>query len=212
MSTLSLASPQVWAIGGSRHLSPQGQELTATLTAYLLSSGRQLAVGCSKGADAAVIRAALAQGLASQLHIHTAFGPINRQARAFAVLGAGSTSDLYTVAQAARAGARIKPWAGGGANLAFPQRLSNRSRSVAMAATWAGVLICEQTWGTGSCVLMRALASRGLPILAFPVPHTIAAAPPLAGAWSRIAAICLGGLPAWYLPGQLDRRHAPLAA
>ncbi|MCO5760056.1 MAG: hypothetical protein NHG36_00910 [Chromatiaceae bacterium] len=212
MTTVTTSPPLVWAVGGSRSLSPAGQELAATITSYLLAPGSRIAVGCSKGADAAVIRAALGLGLASQLHILCAFGPISRRAGAFAVPGAGSTSDPYTVDRAARAGARVKPWAGGGVNLVFPQRLSNRSRAVALAATWAGVLVCEQTWGTGSCVLMRALASRGLPILALPVPHTLSVAPPVAGAWSRVAPACLGGLPAWYLPGQVGRLYAPLAA
>ena len=212
MTTITTPAPLVWAVGGSRHLSPQGQHLAATLAGHLLAPGAWLAVGCCKGADAAVIRAALDLGRASQLRILCAFGPISRRPGSFGVPGAGSTSDPHTVDRAARAGARVKPWAGGGVNLAFPQRLSNRSRAVAMAATWAGVLVCEQTWGAGSCVLMRALASRGLPILALPVPHTLATAPPVAGPWSRVAPDCLGGLSAWYLPGQVDHHYAPLAA
>lgn len=200
MASRTVLTLPLLAVGGSRRLSPAGRDLTTWVAERLLSGGAALAVGCSTGADAAVMRLAVRLGRAPQLRVFTAFGPVVGSRSSFAVAGAGSCSDPGAVAGAAAAGARVKAWAGGGLGLSLPVRLANRTRAVAQAATHGGVLVCEGGVGVGSLLLVRSLATRGLPIWVHTVSAPWGSPPPIPGAWVRVAPDLLGGIPTWHLP------------
>lgn len=201
MSTTTTAAPFILAIGGSRRLSPSAAESARLISSALLKSGYRLAVGCATGADAAVMAAAVANWRASQLHIHTAFGPITGSVSCYGVAGTGSCSATAAVAVAKHAGAKVTAWAGGGPTLAFPQRLSNRTRAVARAANGGGIVLCEGAPGNGSALLIRSLAARGLPVWLFRLDGTLARPLTLSGHWLSSSGSALGAdLPCWHLP------------
>lgn len=212
MSSPTSAAQVIVAIGGSRHLSPPGLEVARLITHALLSSGHTLAVGCATGTDAAVINAVVALGLAPQLRIFTAFGPVTGSRLSYAVAGSGSCSSPAAVANAKHAGARVSAWAGGGPGLDFPTRLSNRTRAVARAATAGGILVCDGAPGTGSSLLVRSLAARSQPVWLFPVGWVHQFPLPVNGPWSWGWHCLLVNLPCWHLPAGLGQHSLSLAA
>lgn len=193
--------PPVWAFGGSRQLSPVGGAFARAAATWLLSFSPLVAVGCSKGADSSLMQSALSQGLASRLRVRAVFGSFFGAGVTCAVAGAASTSNPHLVQRVMAAGARVATLAGGPLDLDLPTRLANRTRSVARAATAGGVIVCEHNWGIGSALLGRSLLARGLPVIALPVPGTLAEAPPFGSDWALAAPDgWLGGL-VWLHPG-----------
>lgn len=164
-----LAAGQTWAIGGARRLSQAEQRAAAIAARLLLAAGAELVVGCCRGADEAVLRAAVAASAAERVRVLCAFGELPAPPRpAAAAPGTCAHSAVCAVALAAAAGARVQPWAGGGAGVPLAARLSRRTRAVAAAAT-AGALVLLRRDSAGSLLLARAVAERGLPVLVLPV-------------------------------------------
>ncbi len=185
----------VWAVGGSRKLSPAGRALAQYVAGQLLASRARLAVGCCRGADAAFIDCAAGRGFASRLWIFSAFGPVQTRAGALAAAGTCRSSAVDVVAAAKHAGAAIIPWAGGGPDLHIVARLRARTSQVAAAATAGGVIIADSAFGPGSLLLAAGLAAHGCAVYA--VTLTPMVPPPGSGNW--IADHFLG-LPCWRLP------------
>ncbi|MGB8145743.1 MAG: hypothetical protein WCF05_11330 [Chromatiaceae bacterium] len=185
----------VWAVGGSRSLSPAGGALVQYVAGQLLASRARLAVGCCTGADAAFIGCAAGRGFASRLWIFSAFGPIQARAGAVAAAGTCRTSAVSEVAAATRAGAAIFPWAGGGPDLHIVARLRARTTQVAYAATAGGVIVADRAFGPGSLLLASHLAAHGCAVYAVTLAPLVPAPGP--GGW--IADHFLG-LPCWRLP------------
>ena len=100
------SSTSVWSLGGSRDLSQSGQALAAYVAGQLLRSRATLAVGCCRGADAAIIECAAGTGFASRLWVFTAFGPVHTLRGAFAAAGTCSSSAVDAV-QTAKAAGRL---------------------------------------------------------------------------------------------------------
>lgn len=199
----------VWAVGGSRALSLGGQAVARYVAGELLWAGARLAVGCCTGADAAFIEGAAGRGFARRLWIFSAFGPIQARAGAVAAAGTCRHSAVNAVADATQAGAAIIPWAGGGPDLPLVARLRARTTHVAYAATAGGVIVCEGTWGVGSLLLARALLSRGLVVVAMPVPGSLPPAPPPCGeSWRSLRPLGWRGAPVW-VHGGLDAGGTP---
>ena len=199
----------VWAVGGSRSLSPAGGALVQYVAGQLLTARARLAVGCCTGADAAFIACAAGRGFASRLWVFSAFGPVQTRADAVAAVGTCRSSAVSAVAAAKQAGAAIIPWAGGGPDLPLVARLRARTTHVAYAATAGGVIVCEGTWGVGSLLLARALLSRGLVVVAMLVPGSLPPAPPPCGeSWRSLRPLGWRGAPVW-VHGGLDAGGTP---
>lgn len=156
----------VWAFGGSRSLSPEGESLASAAAAALLASGAVLVTGCCTGADAAALSVAVANGLASRVSVLAAFGPLGPAGLCPA--GAGSNSAVASVRAAVCAGAAYQPWAGGPGSVPLSARLAARTRAVAAAAS-AGAVVVLASGSRGSLILARAVARRGLPVVVLPV-------------------------------------------
>lgn len=175
------------AIGGSRRLAPLGSSLATALAHLLLRQGLHLVTGCSSGADAAVIRSAACLDLAHKLTVLTAFGPLAQVYGRPSALGACSTSAVAEVLHARRAGALIKPWAGGSSAVPLKQRLAARTAAVAALATDGAFVVADSELGPGSQRLARLVAARSLPVVILQRGNQ-APAPPLAlpppGHWS----------------------------
>lgn len=160
------AAPPLWAFGGSRSLGPEASALASAAAAALLQGGAGLVVGCCKGADASALSAAVGAGLANRVSVLGAFGPLGPAGRWPA--GACPASAVASVRAAVRAGAAYRPWAGGSPSVPLSARLSGRTRAVAAAAS-AGALVVLAPGSRGALILARAVARRGLPVLALPV-------------------------------------------
>lgn len=185
----------VWAVGGSRSLSPAGGALVQYVAGQLLTARARLAVGCCTGADAAFIACAAGRGFASRLWIFSAFGPVQKRADAVAAAGTCRSSAVSAVAAAKHAGAAIIPWAGGGPELPIVARLRARTWQVAYAATAGGVIVADGPLGPGSLLLASHLAAHGCPVYAMQPGPVVT--PPGPGGW---AADHFLGLPCWRLP------------
>ena len=197
MSQLSLfacggaATAPLWAFGGSRSLGPEASALASAAAAALLASGAELVVGCCKGADASALSAAVDLRAANRVSVLGAFGPLGPAGRWPA--GAGPASAVASVRAAVRAGATFQPWAGGPASLPISARLAARTRAVAAGAA-TGALVVLAPRSRGSLILARAVARRGLPVLALPVCG--AQLPELGARWVPASGV-LGALGAW---------------
>lgn len=211
-SSPSLSPPTVWAFGGSRRLSPAGGAFARSAAAWLLSFAPLVAVGCSKGADSSLMQQALNQGLASRVRVRAVFGSFSGTGSACAVAGAATSSNPHLVQRVMGAGGRVATLAGGSLDLDLPSRLANRTRSVAMASTAGGILVCEHTWGVGSVLLGRSLLTRGLPVLAMAVPGTLAGAPPFGADWALTTPDGWLGGAVWLHPGLVAVGGLRLAA
>lgn len=201
MVILPSSPPATWAFGGSRSLSPAGGAFARSAAAWLLSFAPLVVVGCSKGADSSLMQQALNQGMAAKVRVRACFGSFAGTDAACAVAGAASSSNPHLVRRILAAGGRVAPLAGGALDLDLPTRLANRTRSVALAATAGGVIVCEHAWGAGSCLLGRSLASRGLPVVALPVPGSRLGCPPFGSGWVLTTPDGWPGDVVWWLPG-----------
>lgn len=149
-----------------------------------LPAGCSVSVGCSVGADAACLRAALVRGL--PVSVFSAFGPSGRgsfrgSARAL-VLGA-----------AASGRASVSWWAGGRGSLR--SRLVARTRAFASSLGPGSVLVAffaGPSPSRGSSLACRVALSSGASVFAFPVSGGVAALPSLGrGRW---VAACSSGV------------------
>ncbi len=211
MFPVTPAAP-ILAIGGSRRLSAAGQAAVRLVTSSLLHLGASIVVGCATGADATVITTASKARAGRRLSVLCAFGPPASVRGATGWLGAGSASSPWSVARAQAAGARVQFWAGGGADLACPSRLANRTRAVARACTHGGVVIVDGPVGPGSLLLARSLAARGLPVWVVPVAGRYGTQPQPPGSWVWCNPAGLGDMGAWHLPGLASQSGLQLVA
>lgn len=156
----------VWAFGGSRSLSADAATLAGHAAVSLLRSGASLVLGCCQGADASALSAAVRAGYAGRVSVLGAFGPLGPSGAWPA--GACSASAVASVRAAVCAGATFQPWAGGSSSVPLSARLSGRTRAVAAAAS-AGAVVVLAPGSRGALILARAVARRGLPVLALPV-------------------------------------------
>lgn len=179
---------------GSRVLPPATLSLVRSVVCALGAAGRGLAAGCCVGADAAVLSAALEIG--APLAVFCAFGPGGA--------GAGAASAVRTVARAARSGASVTWWAGGGPQVPLRGRLAQRSLALvqAVAASGAGCGLVafvggppprpfgSGAWpacGSGSWSSVAAAVRVGVPVVVFPAGEWAAPpGPPLSGGWMAV--------------------------
>lgn len=171
---------RVYAIAGSRSLPPSAAPLVGRVAAAAAASGASLVVGCCVGADAFAVGAALAGSVApSSLRVLCAFAPGGA--------GAGGRSAVGAVSAFAARGGSVSWLAGGPLSVPLPARLARRSAAVVGAAS-AGVLLflSPAPVGSGSSLVLRCAASRGLPCFVFGGPPALPVA-------SRPAS--LGGFP-----------------
>ena len=197
-SQLSLfSSPsvaQVWAFGGSRVLGSESSRLASAAASALLARGCRLAVGCCTGADACALAASVALGLAFRVDVLGAFGSLDPAGRW--PLGACPSSAVGAVRRAVSSGASFRAWSGGGVSVPLSARLAARTRAVARAAN-AGAVVVLAPGSKGALLLARAVARRGLPVVALPVAG--AALPALGGRWAPVISGPLSGLGAHFL-------------
>lgn len=175
---------------GSRRLSAAFWPLVRDVVAAVLGAGRAVSVGCSVGADAAVIRAVVALGAVARCRVFAVFGRGGE--------GGWSGSAVDLVQSASQLGVPVS-WVAGGSVFApgrfgpgcLVQRLRVRSaRSVWHAARsgagsgFVGFVSARRspgTWGTA-----RFAARLGLPVVVFPVGDASVADFPLfarGGCW-----------------------------
>ena len=201
-----VSSPVV-VVCGSRRFPPPGRLLAVRVVRSLLRSGRRLAVGCSGGADAVALGAALSSGCSA------ASGSVS----VFAVGGScgsgfwsGSAASL--VFRAARSGASVRWWAGGPASVPLRSRLVGRSLAAVSAASgtgsgsglvsfvsalpprpWAGSGLWRSC-GSGSWSSVAAAALLGLPVVVFPVGFSLSSLPALPSGSGRWVPAGSGGV------------------
>ena len=216
-------------LAGSRDLAPGAANIAAVVSA-LVADGAHLVTGCATGADAQVIRAALAQGApgAMALSVFAAHGPVapSSPGSRYSAPGSWSGSAVAAVAAAQRAGAAVSWWAGGGPDVALRARLARRSlaavRLVAASSCGSGLIAWPSRlpsqplragpWpscGSGTWGSVAAAARLGVPVAVFAVGELVTVPlsswPTLAagGSWSSITSGVLAGAAIWS-PSSLD--------
>ena len=203
MALLPLPSGVV-ALVGSRSLPGRLGARVGPVVRSLLGSGLAVAVGCSVGADAAVLSSALAwlsgrpaAAVFLLLRVFAVFGPG----------GAGAVppvSAVSPVLSAAAAGAAVVWSAGGPPSVPARARLARRSACLVSAVASGrglggrGSLVCflASPLSAGSLLSCRLAAGFGLPVL---VLASFAGAPPLlaaGGSWSPCSCCGLWS-PSW---------------
>lgn len=167
----------VVALAGSRSLPSGGARLVSSVVGALVASGCALVCGCASGADATVIRSA---PLAA-LRVFAVFGPDGSGS-------AGSVSAVSVVQQFARRGGCVGWWSGGQAS-PLRVRLVARTRAVVSAATTGLVVFPASPSARGSWLAARLAASRGLPVVVFPLGFPPSVLPSLgSGRWAACGA------------------------
>jgi hypothetical protein len=214
-------------LSGSRDLAP-GAANIASVVSVLVDDGADLVTGCAMGADAQVIRAALAQGApgAMALSVLAAHGPVAPSSR-YSAPGAWSGSAVADVAAAQRLGAAVTWWAGGGPDVALRARLARRSlatvRLVASSSCGSQLIAWPSRlplypfragpWpscGSGTWASAAAAARLGVPVVVFPVGELVSVRlsswPALAagGSWSPLTSGVFAGAAIWSPPPSLD--------
>lgn len=181
-----MALPVV-ALCGSRALPGAAVPQVGRAVSALLSAGSLLSVGCSAGADAAALSAAVAAGAAVRLQVWAAFGPVSPSWRAgrYSAPGAWRGSAVAAVAAARLAGAPVRWWSGGGADVPLSSRLVRRSLACVQSAAAGGP-------GSGLVAFVAALPPRGFG----PGPWPSCGS----GSWASAAAAALLGLPVVVVP------------
>ena len=138
-----------------------------------LVSGGGVVCGSSAGADARVVRAALAACGASSLCVLASFAPSGE--------GAGSCSSVPSAMSASEAGASVVWLAGGPLSIPLRARLAARSVAAASLAAGGVVFSAGGLLGPGSSLVVFSLISRGCPVWLFsPSPAPLRG---LAGSW-----------------------------
>jgi subtilisin family serine protease len=157
-----------------------------------LAAGGGVVCGSSAGADALVVRSALAAGGASALLVLAAFSSSGA--------GAASCSSLPSARAAASAGASVVWLAGGPLSLPLRARLAGRTSAAAALASGGVVFSAGGPLGPGSSLAVACLVSRRCPVWLFsPLPSPVRG---LAGAWVP-SLFC--GLPCFrFVPSQLS--------
>ena len=107
---------------------PPGCPLVAPVVAAVLRAGRSVAVGCSVGADAAVLSAVVAQGAVARCQVFAAFGPGG--------VGACSLSAVGPVSLFFASGGAVSWWAGGPVSVPLQARLVRRSQGCWSVPVW----------------------------------------------------------------------------
>ncbi len=217
-------------LAGSRDLAPGAANIAAVVS-ELVADGAHLVTGCATGADAQVIRAALAQGApgAMALSVLAAHGPVAPSAPAshYSAPGSWSGSAVAAVAAAQRAGASVSWWAGGGPDVDLRARLARRSlaavRLVASSSVGSGLVAWPSrlpsypfragAWpscGSGTWASVAAAVRMGVPVVVFRVGELVTVplsswpAPAAGGSWSPLTAGVLAGAAVWSPPSSLD--------
>lgn len=223
-----MTAPMVM-LTGSRDL-PRTANIAAVVS-ELVADGAHLVTGCATGADAQVIRAALARGAprATALSVLAAHGPVapSSLASGYSAPGSWSGSAVAAVAAAQRAGASVSWWAGGGPDVALRARLARRSlaavRLVAASSCGSWLLAWPSrlpsypfragAWpscGSGTWASAAAAARLGVPVAVFPVGALaglpLVSWPALAagGSWSPLTSDVFAGAALWSPPSSLD--------
>jgi hypothetical protein len=216
-------------LAGSRDLVAGTAEI-APVVSDLVACGSRLVTGCATGADALVIRAALALGSRSTmaLSILAAHGPVSPSwpAARYSAPGSWSGSAVADVAAAMLAGVSVSWWAGGGPDVDLRARLARRSlaavRLVAAGGPGSGIVAWPATlppfpfragpWpscGSGTWASVAAAARLGLPVVVFPVGPlasvSLSSWPllPAGGHWAPMSSGPLSGAALWSPPSSL---------
>jgi len=179
----------VFAVAGSRSLSPEGLALVGPVCRALVASGNSLAVGCATGADAAVLAAGLPM---SAVHCLAAFGP----GPGFAGAWRGSAAPV--VGGFAASGGRVSWLAGGPLSVPLRVRLTSRTSAVVAAASSGLVVFFGSPSSRGSALAARLAVRRGLPVWAFACGFPASQLPALgSGAWVLVSPGPLSGSVLW---------------
>jgi hypothetical protein len=221
-----VTAPPLLMFAGSRDLVPGSADIAAAVS-VAVGSGSRIVTGCATGADALVIRAALALGPdgVAALSVLAAHGPVSPpwSAARSSAPGSWSGSALADVAAAVLAGASVSWWSGGGPGVALRARLARRSlaavRLVAAGGPGSGLVAwCSRLpphpfrsgpWhscGSGSWSSVAAAARLGLPVVVVPVGPlarvSLARWPvlPAGGDWSPVSSGPLSGAALWSPP------------
>jgi hypothetical protein len=151
---------EIIMLAGSRAIPNIAHARICAVVDALLAQQRRLVLGCATGADETAIRAVLASGAVARASVQAAFGPG----------GAGGCrwSAVDAVARFHAAGGGVLWWAGGGACVPLSVRLAARTRS-AVAAACGLVAFFAAPDSRGSRLACRLAASRGIPVVAFPL-------------------------------------------
>jgi hypothetical protein len=174
--------------GGSRSFA--GRSSIAAVVNAALRSNCLVSVGCAVGADALVCGCVVGAGSARRLSVFAVGG----------LSGAGfwSGSAVSVVSAAARAGAQVSWWAGGGEALPLRARLVRRSQAGLVGASVACFFLASPE-SAGSLRVASLAAAAGVPVFAF-CGSRPAALVGLLGAWvpgSFAGLSAAGGLPCW---------------
>lgn len=158
--------------GGSRSFSSPA--VVAPVVRAALASGSSVAVGCASGADQLVLSSAVSVS-ARRVSLFSVGGPVG----GFPCGGVPSW-----VSAAARAGASVSWWAGGGPAVPLRARLACRSRALVRSGLSAFVLFLSPGAlpSSGSLLAGAAAVLAGVPLFAFSVACP-ASLPGLAGSW-----------------------------
>lgn len=182
LSALSVAPAGVVAVAGSRQLPAGAAAVVAGVAAALAGAGLAVSVGCCVGADSAVLSSVPAPAL----RVFVAFGPPP------ACAGACALSAVSSVSAAARAGAAVSWWAGGGLAVPLAARLGRRTGAVVAAASAGAVVFLGGPLrpGSGSWLAARLAAGRSLPLVVVLLAFAGSALPLLApgGGWRSLGA------------------------
>jgi len=143
-------------LGGSRSLKADHFPLVRDVVLGCLAAGAVIRVGCARGADAAVIRAAIKYP--SHLSVFAQFTPGGQ--------GSFSGSDVVAVSSAAQSGANVSYLAGGALSLPLKARLMRRSIA-ALSGCKAAVFFLAKPFSPGSLAVAAAAATKNIPVYIF---------------------------------------------
>lgn len=164
----------VVAVAGSRSVPESGGSAVARSCFALAAAGAVVSVGCCVGIDEFVI----SYYPAGALRVSAAFGPDGA--------GAGRFSAVHKVSWAKLNGSRVEWWAGGGASVPLPARLSARTAAVVCAANAGAVVFFTSPHSRGSLLAAYSATLRSLPVVAFALGFDPLQLPALgAGEWVK---------------------------